>query len=191
MVTTFLALSLEAATVPEGEFVMPSTAATDAPVVAVRVDGGVGLGSNALAAQASIEAEYWVHPNIAFGLHAGTFNNSGIFGRQDVVYGAGPAVSLRSSASRSYALVTGNAGLAVLRESNHPLCLHLCWEGPCNSASTPCPGAWEKVSHVPNLGLGIGWMAHPGVLEIGPLVRLDVAGSSVIGTLNLVLGLTN
>ncbi|MBN1607137.1 MAG: hypothetical protein JW940_10930 [Polyangiaceae bacterium] len=144
----------------------------------LRANGGIGV----LAYQAGAEGEYWFAGWAGAGLQGGAFG-AGLFDKTQA-YGGGLHLALRTSPTGSSPLLTVGGGIAQVRETMGKLCLD--WNGD------GCPPDETHSSVGPYLDAGLGWLFHPSWpnsgIELGPILRLDVAGRIPAVTLNFAIG---
>jgi hypothetical protein len=145
----------------------------------LRADGGLGL----FAYRAGAEGEYWFADWAGAGLQGGAFGSG--FLDKTQAYGGGLHLALHTSptSSRPFFLTVGG-GIAHVRETEGKLCLDFDGDG--------CPPDETHSSVGPYFGAGLGWLFHPSYpnsgIELGPLLRLDVAGRVPALTLNFAIG---
>ena len=165
-------------------------AAAQAPTVLRRIstswraDAGLGL----LAYQAGAEGEYWFADWAGAGLQGGAFG-AGLFSTTQA-YGAGLHLALRTSPTSSKPfLLTVGGGIAHVQETTSTFCLDLGFDGDDHD---DCPPDETHSSNGPYFDAGLGWLFHPSYpnsgIELGPVLRLNVAGRIPALTLNFAIG---
>jgi hypothetical protein len=166
---------------------------TPAPPVApaaysfsMRALGGPGGGGHGWGGRLGLSGEWWLSDIVgvgAFGAVSSQMWGDGWLGpsNTETMLSAGPAISVRSGGSGSYGLLNFGLGYAAGERTHHPGFQFPLW-------STPTP---STVTHSRGIAaaLLVGWMFHPGGVEIGPALDLDMASQGeAFLTLNFALG---
>jgi len=131
-----------------------------------------------------MSGEYWVLKNVGIGLHAGWFGFDQPLETDGSALAGAFSLGARTSNPRAqghhsnYGILNVDAGVGEyhLTERNG-----LCF-------SSECEEPHRRTDIAPYLGGSLGWLWHPGDVEIGPLLRFDVTGPVWAVTLNGALG---
>ncbi|MBN1605561.1 MAG: hypothetical protein JW940_02955 [Polyangiaceae bacterium] len=152
-----------------------------------RVEAGVGL----ISAHADLELERWFSDWFGGGVQATAFGASLPFRRSESAYGGGVYIALRGSATGNTPLLTLGGGIAEVRSTESPdgFCIDVWSDGSGDGTCEPVRTAEGLGAY---FGVGLGWLFHPGLpknaLELGPVLRLDIASELPAITLNFALG---
>jgi hypothetical protein len=143
-----------------------------------RAEGGLGL----LTGHAGFSAESWRLRRIGVGWHAGTFSYAQPFVRHGSAYGGAATLGARTLGPRSFGVVNVAAGFGHFTDTyTGGLCLDF-W------GNEDCPTPETTSGTVPYLAGSVGYLFHPGGVELGPILRVDSVGPVTAATLNLGLG---
>jgi hypothetical protein len=158
------------------------TSPVETPPPAVLYSARVEFGLGLFASQAGMSVEAWLRRWLSVGLHGAWCGMAWPFAYGGRAYGAGATLGTKTPGARSYGYLSLMAGVAEYHVTRYGgLCLDWYGDGGCE----------PPVSHsgfAPLLGGSLGWLFHPGGVELGPLLRLDQAGPLTAFTLNLALG---
>jgi hypothetical protein len=156
--------------------------AQDLPyVLSLHLHLGLGL----LAYSASFGGLWWPYKHVGFGPQATAAGVSKLFHGHSEGYGAGWLLGLRTSASGSYGLLLLGMGVA---HSSTTTTDGLCGVLDLNGTSDCKP----PQTHSGASGLitgGVGWLWHPGGIELGPVLRVDATSDFAAVTLNFAVGI--
>lgn len=166
-----------------------ATAATSQEVVTSwRAEAGLGIISGHLGA----EAERWFSDWFGGGVYGTAFGVS--LKSEERAYGGGIHMALRTFARGNTPWLTLGGGIAQVSHTNRPswgACPLLWDEGGGDESEDDCAvHTHEGVGAY--FGAGLGWLFHPNFpndgLELGPVLRLDIANEVPAITLNFALG---
>ena len=145
---------------------------------AMRASIGLGGGDRGIGGRMALDAEWWSSHNYAIGGRVTAFGSSAIFQGSSDAYAVAPTISFRTSASRSYGVLGFGLGYAHVTQTYGS---GLCIFGPC-AATT------RKELDTVYASASIGWLFHPGPIELGPMLFAEATPQTQIVTLGLVAG---
>ena len=156
--------------------------------LSLRPSIGLGAGDIGFGGRVGAAGEYWFSNTFGAGLAGAAFGQGQIFGPDSSAWAIAPLVAFRDASRGEYFFGEIGAGYARanLRQSS----------GLCLGLFSECPPQTRIHYSGYMFDIAAGWVAHPGgVLEIGPVARIDVvvdpsgrADNDFIATLNLELG---
>jgi hypothetical protein len=148
-------------------------------VYALRFHLGLGAGGG-IGAGVGMSTEWWGEDWLGFGGYAASFGYSRLFQGGGSASGLGATAAVRTRNHGNYGMLQLGAGFGSYRTTYSP-------EGLC--LADDCPPDEVSEGGTALFGATAGWMFHPGVGELGPLLRLDAASGGVtVVTINIALG---
>jgi len=157
----------------------PVAATRPAPyALSVRGFGGLGAGSGGVGLRYGLAGEGWLTDFVGVGGFYRGMDTAQIFSSQAQDQAVGLSLSARTARRGSYGLLSVGGGYAWGMQTTG--LTFFCADSCAPPTSRSVSGA--------TLDVTLGWLFHPGPVEIGPAFALDTSSSGATLTLNLALG---